>query len=133
MTITRDAVAAAVRALDLDELAAERWYASKGEVPVSAALAHAFLLSDDVVLALVDLRVGEGKGRLERYAFLFVTVAGEEGGAGEDGLLREAAPGDGAWRALAVAMAEGRTIPALARRPGPTVATAGSANGAGAV
>ena len=31
--------------------------------------------------------------------------------------MREAAPGDGAWRALAVAMGEGRTIPALTDDP----------------
>jgi maltose alpha-D-glucosyltransferase/alpha-amylase len=31
--------------------------------------------------------------------------------------LREARPGDGAWRALAVAMGEGRAIPALSREP----------------
>ena len=35
--------------------------------------------------------------------------------------LREAAPGDGAWRALAVAMAEGRTVPSLPPRPDPKV------------
>ncbi|MEA2613440.1 MAG: maltose alpha-D-glucosyltransferase / alpha-amylase [Chloroflexota bacterium] len=34
-----------------------------------------------------------------------------------DSPLREAAPGDGVWRALAVAMGEGRTIPALTDDP----------------
>lgn len=48
-----------------------------------------------------------GRGeRTERYAIPFVI---------RDGLVREAADGDGAWRALALAVAEGRTIPALAR------------------
>jgi maltose alpha-D-glucosyltransferase/alpha-amylase len=36
--------------------------------------------------------------------------------------LREAIPGDGAWGALAVAMAEGRTVPSLPARPDPKVA-----------
>lgn len=35
--------------------------------------------------------------------------------------LREAAPGDGTWHALAVAMAEGRTVPSLPARPDPHV------------
>jgi trehalose synthase-fused probable maltokinase len=106
MTLARAEVAAAVRALDPDDLAARRWYVHKGEMPSSARLAHAFALSDEVALALVDLRVGEGSGHDERYAIPFVRdpVAGA---------VREAAEGDGAWRALAVAIAEGRTIPAL--------------------
>jgi maltose alpha-D-glucosyltransferase / alpha-amylase len=33
--------------------------------------------------------------------------------------LREAAPGDGAWRSLAVAMADGRTVPSLPARDDP--------------
>ena len=102
------AVAAAVRALDLEDLASRRWFASKGEAPSSARLAHAFALADDAALTLVDVRVGD---RLERYAIPFVTEPGAVGG------IREAEAGDGAWRALAVAIAEGRTIPALARDP----------------
>jgi maltose alpha-D-glucosyltransferase/alpha-amylase len=105
----RNAVAAAVRALDLEDLASRRWYASKGEAPVCASLAHVFALADDAVLALVDLRVGD---RLERYAIPFVRDGAADRGA------REAEAGDGAWRALAVAMAEGRTIPALPHAPG---------------
>ena len=58
MTPERSAIAAAVRALDLDELAARRWYAAKGELPSSASLAHAFALADEAVLAFVDIRVG---------------------------------------------------------------------------
>ena len=104
VSVDRAAVAAAVAALDLDALAGRRWFASKGEQIAAARLAHAFALSPDAVLALVDLRVGEGEGRPERYAVPF----GARGG-----VLTEAAEGDGVWRALAVAMAEGRTIPAL--------------------
>lgn len=110
-------MAEAVRALDLDELARRRWFASKGERIGAARLAHAFALSAEAVLALVDLRIGAGEGRLERYLMPFAVRAGAAHEAGE---------GDGAWRALAVAMAEGRTIPALGREP-----EAGASSGAG--
>ena len=103
MTIDRPSVAAAVRALDLDALADRRWYASKGERPSSARLAHAFALAPDAVLALVDLRAGERGEGTERYAVPFIL---------RDGAVLEAAEGHGAWRALAAAIAEGRTIPA---------------------
>ncbi len=119
MSLDRAAVAAAVRALDLESLARERWFASKGEPVSSARLAHAFALSGASALALVDLRVGEGAGRVERYAVAFTARAG--------GALAPATPGDGAWRALAVAMAEDRTIPALGRDPG----SGGAARGSG--
>ncbi len=55
------------------------------------------------MFALVDLRIGE---RWDRYALAF-TAADDE--------LREAADDDGAWRALAAAIAHGRTIGALQR------------------
>lgn len=130
MSVDRAAVAAAVRALDLVALARARWFASKGEPVTSARLAHAFALSGDSVLALVDLRVGEGTGRLERYAIPFVRSQADPDAARERGFagprLREAAEGDGVWRALAVAMAEGRTIPSLGREPGDGSAARGA-------
>ena len=103
MPLDRATVAAALRALDLGAIAGERWYASKGEPPLSARLAHAFALGDDAALALVDLQVGD---RLERYSLPFAVRGGE---------VRPAEPGDGAWRGLAAAIAEARTIPALVR------------------
>ena len=111
MTVLRTEVAAAVRALDPDDLAARRWYVHKGERPMSAHLAHAFPLSDAAVLALLDLRIGGpgasgAAGRNERYAIPFVRDP-------VSGVVREASEGDGAWRALAVAIAEGRSIAAL--------------------
>ncbi len=118
MTVDRARVAAAVRALDLDVIARRRWFASKREPIASARLAHAFALAPSLALALVDLQVGEGEGRAERYAVPFVE--------GEDGAIREAQEGDGAWRALAVAIAEGRTIPALGRDPGTGAAAMGA-------
>jgi maltose alpha-D-glucosyltransferase / alpha-amylase len=128
--LERSAIVAAFGSLELAHLASRRWYAAKGTTPTSAALAHAFVLADDAVLALVDLASGgdtadastavehhaqqthgergrrRGSGaRVDRYAIPFVL---DEGG------WREAAGGDGAWRALAAAIAEGRTVPALA-------------------
>jgi trehalose synthase-fused probable maltokinase len=99
--LTRAGVAAAVLALDAGDLAVRRWYAHKGEIPSSLSLAHAFPLSEDAVLTLVDLQVG---GRRERYAIAFVLRSGS---------IREAVEGDGAWRSLAEAIAADRTIPAL--------------------
>ena len=100
--VERSAIAAAVRSLDLADLAARRWYAAKGAIPAFASLTHAFVLADDAVLALVDVEAG---ARVDRYAMPFVAAGGG---------WREAAEGDGAWRALAAAIAEGRTIPAIA-------------------
>ncbi len=100
--MTREAIAAAIGELDPVALAQRRWYAAKGESPSSARLAHAFALADDVALALVDLTVGT---RTDRYAIPFVR---------REGAASEAAEGDGAWRALAAAIAGGRTIPAVA-------------------
>lgn len=101
--IDRAAISAAVRALDLEALAAQRWFTAKGAAPESTSLAHAFPLARDAALALVDVRVGE---RVDRYAMPFVL---------RDAAWREAVEGDGAWRALAAAIAEGRTVAALTR------------------
>ncbi|MHB8891118.1 MAG: hypothetical protein ACYC65_03645 [Candidatus Limnocylindrales bacterium] len=60
-------------------------------------------MSDDAVLTLADLRIGED-GRVERYAIPFVV---------RDGAIREARDGDGAWLALAAAIGQARTIGAL--------------------
>ena len=77
-------------------------------------LAHAFPLGPDAALALVDVRVGERETAAARYLVPFVR---------RDGTVREAAEGDGAWRALAAAIAEGWTIPALGREGSPTPGT----------
>ncbi|HEX5826769.1 MAG TPA: hypothetical protein VFY23_04555, partial [Candidatus Limnocylindrales bacterium] len=126
--VERSAIAAAVRRLDLDALARERWYATKDEVPSSAALAHAFVLGPHAVLALVDLRLGERGERTDRYVVPFTFIGlGEETAAGE---WVPATEGDGAWGALAACIAEGRTIAAVANdrvapeaeAPGPAAA-----------
>ena len=104
--LDRAAVARAVRDLDLADHATRRWYAAGGEAPVSAHLAHAFALASDVALALVDVATGGPRERTDRYVIPFVL---------RDGVVREAAEGDGAWRALAAAIAGGRTIPGMTR------------------
>ncbi len=100
------AVLAAVRDLDLAGLPARRWYVPGVGAPASARLAHAFALASDVVLALVDVETGLPGERIDRYAIPFVL---------RDGVVREPAEGDGTWRALAAAIAGGRTIPGLTR------------------
>ena len=71
-----------------------------------AALDEAFVLEAPAphVLAVVGLTLDD-RSR-QRYSF---ALTGSP--------LREATPGDGAWRALAVAMGEGRTIPAVTDDP----------------
>jgi maltose alpha-D-glucosyltransferase / alpha-amylase len=86
-------------------------------VPSSARLAHAFSLAPDAALALVDVRSGERGERTDRYAIPFVL---------RDGVAREAVEGDGAWRALAAAIGEGRTIGAMTRSGQAIPGTGGS-------
>lgn len=118
LSISRAAIAAAVRSIDLRDLADRRWYAAKGGVPSSARLAHAFPLAPDAALALVDIRTGDRGERVDRYLVPFVLLDGE---------VVEAEPGDGAWRALGGAIAQGRVIPALGRDGSePTAGTSGA-------
>jgi trehalose synthase-fused probable maltokinase len=100
--LSRATVEAAVAGLDLHALAAARWFAAKGQAIARVELDEAFVL-DPVgshVLAVVTLVLDDDAR--QRYQLAF------------DGApLRLTAPGDGTWRALAVAMAEGRTVPSL--------------------
>lgn len=100
--VDRAAVVAAVGRLDRGAMAGARWFGAKGRVIERAELEEAFLLDErgPHVLAIATLTLDDGSR--PRYQ---VALTGE--------LLLEAQPGDGAWRALAVAMAEGRIIPAL--------------------
>jgi len=113
---TREAVEDTLRGLDRAALAATRWYGHKGRPIEDVRLEHAFVLDDAAphVLAVVGL-VGAG-GAAERYLLPLTWDP-----------LRVAEPGDGTWRALAAAMAAGRTIaalpsPALAAEAGPVTA-----------
>jgi len=111
------AVEAAIAALDRDAIATARWFGAKGRTITTIALDEAFVLDEVVpqVLAITTMTLNDGAR--ERY---LIALTGRP--------LREAEPGDGAWRALAVAMAQGRTIPAMGRAamteppPGPVTA-----------
>jgi maltose alpha-D-glucosyltransferase/alpha-amylase len=100
-------VESAVGRLDPAAIGAARWYGGKGREIERIVPAEAFDLGSGAVLAVVDVEpAGGGTGR-----YLLPLRAVGDG-------LREAADGDGTWRALAVAVAEGRTIRSL-RRPAP--------------
>jgi maltokinase len=100
----RAAVATALQTLDRDALASARWFGAKGRTIDVIALHEAFLLDQEGphVLAIADLTLDDGTR--DRYSLALTGTP-----------LREAVPGDGAWRALAIAMAEGRTIAAMPR------------------
>jgi maltose alpha-D-glucosyltransferase / alpha-amylase len=114
----RPVVEAFIRRLVPADLAGRRWFGAKGREIAATRLAEAFELTDCHLLAIVDVDLGGG-GR-ERYVLPLITSA--EG-------LREASEEDGTWRALAVAIAGGRTIPSMPRSdraapssPGPVTA-----------
>ncbi len=102
----RAAVAAALAGLDRATIAERRWFGAKGRSIVDIHLDEAFVLDAGPphVLAIATLTLDD-RAR-QRYQF---ALTGEP--------LREAIPGDGGWRELAVAMGEGRTIPALPAAP----------------
>lgn len=105
---TRSEVADAIGALDLEAVSRARWFGAKGRSITVATLEHAVPLDTAVphVLAVVDLTLDDGTH--QRYA---LALTGRP--------LREATPGEGAWRSLAAAIGDGRTIAALPdeRRP----------------
>ena len=88
--------------LDREQLAATRWFGAKGRRVESIALEAAFILDQGAphVLAVARLRLDDRSA--QRYTF---ALTGRP--------LRIAEPGDGTWRALLVAMADGRVVPAL--------------------
>jgi len=100
--VTRAAAEAALGRLDRDAVAAERWFAAKGRTIVSIGLEDAFELDTAAPHVLAVARLGLDDGSAQAYTF---ALTGRP--------LRPAEPGDGAWRALAVAMADGRAIGAI--------------------
>jgi maltose alpha-D-glucosyltransferase/alpha-amylase len=68
----------------------------------AATLDEAFVLDEAAPHVLAIVTLGLNDGARQRYS---LALTGSP--------LREAAPGDGAWRALGIAMGEGRIIPAL--------------------
>jgi trehalose synthase-fused probable maltokinase len=91
VTTDRGAVEAAVARLDPRALADERWFGAKGREPVAVRVVEAFELRDGgPSLAVIEASFTGGPP--ERYLW---------------------PSSDDAWAALAVAIAEGRTIPSL--------------------
>mgnify|MGYP003497769615 CR=1 FL=1 len=83
--------------LDRDSLTAERWFGGHGRTIASIEVQDAFVLDERAphVLAIAGVRLDDGSAR--RYSFV---LTGRP--------LRIATAGDGAWRALAIAMADGQ-------------------------
>ncbi|MBA2300108.1 MAG: phosphotransferase, partial [Chloroflexi bacterium] len=109
-----DAVEAAVAGLDRQVIAGARWFGAKGRTVAAATLDEAFVLDEAAphVLAIVTLNLDDGSR--QRYT---LALTGSP--------LREAVHGDGTWRALGVAMGEGRIVPALAATTTDDAATPG--------
>ena len=103
---TRAEVEAAVAGLDRNALADARWFGGKGHSIASIGLDEAFVLDDQARHALATATFTLDDRTTQHYT---IALTGSP--------LREARPGDGAWRALAAAMGEGRTIPSLRRDP----------------
>jgi predicted trehalose synthase len=123
MAPTFEAVQAAVGRLDPAAFVETGRPGAAGGTADGLELVEAFDLEGErpSVLAIVAVRTRKGRG-----ARSSIMLSGETVGD-----LRPAAPGDGAWRALAGAIGVGRTIPAMARprpaataddRPGPITA-----------
>jgi hypothetical protein len=102
--VTKPAVADAIRGIDRAGVAAARWFGGKGRPIGSIDLTEAFVLPGDGRHVLAVANVVYERGPAEAYLFPLVADARA---------LRQAAEGDGTLRALAGAIAEGRTIPAL--------------------
>ena len=101
-SITHTKVAAAVARLDPDAITAARWFGAKGRSIAAIHLDAAFVVDEAAphVIAITTVTLDDGAS--QRYTFALTGLP-----------PFEAQPGDGAWRALAVAMADGRAIPAL--------------------
>ena len=105
-----EAVARAVAGLDRQALGGARWFGGKGRPIRDLTLAEAFPLPGPGGHSLAVVRVDYERGGPDRYLVPLTT-----GSAG----LRPAAEGEGAWRAMATAIAQGVTIPALVAAPEP--------------
>ncbi len=110
--IDRARIAAFLHDLPLEGLAGERWFGGKGRSIARLELAEAFDLGDGAFVAVV--RLGYNGRAHERYVVALSAVAGSG--------LSLAHPGDGAWRALARAIAEGRTVASMVDPIGPGTA-----------
>jgi trehalose synthase-fused probable maltokinase len=106
--LTFAAARSAVEGLDRDAITAARWFGGKGSTVERVTLGEAFDLGAGHGLAIAEVAGANGSAR---YLFPLRHDAAT---------ARVAADGDGTWRELSVAIAEGRTIPAVphATRPG---------------
>ncbi len=106
--VTRGSIQAVLDRLDRDGIATARWFGAKRRRVDALTLDEAFVLDEAPrhVLAIVTLRLDDGA--TQRYTFALTGAP-----------LRVADAGDGAWRALAAAMGEGRVIAALPRTTDP--------------
>ncbi len=105
--LTRPEVAAAISGLDLSTLGAQRWFGGKGQPIERLDLVEAFDLGGAAGLAIAEVSSGGKARRGPRYT---LPLERDDGGR-----LIAQPSGTGAWHALAVAVAEGRTIPAVPR------------------
>ena len=108
MEVTKPAVEDAIRRIDPARVASARWFGGKGRAIGSIELAEAFVLPGDRRHVLAVANVLYEHAPTEAYLFPLVADADA---------LRPAVEGDGTLRALAGAIAEGRTIPALPSVP----------------
>jgi maltokinase len=102
---TWTALATAVERLPVEELAARRWFGSAARPTGPLTLVEGFDLGDGHALVIVEVDLDGGRDT-------YLLAMTREGAA-----YREAHEGDGAWHALAVAIAEGRAVGALPRPP----------------
>jgi maltose alpha-D-glucosyltransferase/alpha-amylase len=106
--VTKSAVEDAIRRIEPAGVASARWFGGMGRAIGSIELAEAFVLPGDGRHVLAVANVVYERAPAEAYLIPLVADAG---------VLRPAAAGDGTLRALAGAIAEGRTIPALPSVP----------------
>ena len=94
-------IARAISGLDVSRVAQARWFGGKGHEIERIEPLEGFDLGAGAGLVIVEITAGGSVGR-----YLVPVVRAED-------RLRPAEPGDGAYRALAVSIAEGRTVPAV--------------------
>lgn len=109
---SRAEVASALTRLDHAAIVGQRWFGAKGRSIVALHLDEAFILDAAAphVLAIATMTLDD-RSR-QRYQ---IALTGTP--------LREAEPGDGAWRAFALAMHQGRAIAALPPADDPDAAS----------
>lgn len=101
---TRADVSTALEGLDREVIVAARWFGAKGQTVSAIELEEAFVLDAATPHVLAVARLDLDDGSAQRYTF---------GLTGRP--LRPSEAGEGTWRALLTAVAEGRPIAAIDR------------------